>query len=262
MIIIEQIQYLLEGFIRRSIAVIVDGTLNVCNEIFKFAIVLVIIYYFGIWSFQFLNDVLQEDQDQNDLNTKTDIEDHQVVGETYLRIGPPDENLIKNRASLLEQLKIEAEFEEYQDKLIKSEADLEEQFLKKEIPKAPLKTRDSDEIVPFTHQFVSQMKQELNETSRASQTLKSSLGKKSKLRNNSENRPSTSNETNNYHIEDELLNKLEANKVPDVKKEILSDWDDSAKNESRAAKTKRLSKTKEERPSFDDQYDHESFHRV
>ncbi|KAI8119461.1 hypothetical protein FF38_02156 [Lucilia cuprina] len=256
MIIIEQIQYLLEGFIRRSIAVIVDGTLNACNEIFKFAIVLVIVYYFGIWSFQFLNDVLQGDHDQNDLSTKTDIKDQQVVGETYLRIGPPHENLIKNRASLLEQLEIEAEFEEYQDKLIKSEADLEEQFLKKEIPKAPLKTRDSDEIVPFTHQFVSQMKQELNETSRASQTLKTSLGKKSKLRDNSENRPSTWNETNNYHIE-------EANKVPDVKKEILSDWDDdSAKNDSRATKTKRLSKTKEERPSFDDQYDHESFHRV
>ncbi|XP_037821842.1 uncharacterized protein LOC119610621 [Lucilia sericata] len=261
MIIIEQIQYLLEGFVRGSIAVILDGFLNVCKEFFKFALILLIVYYFAIWSFQFLNDVLQEDHDQNELNTKTDIENHQVVAETCLRIGPPDENLIKNRASLLEQLEIEAEFEEYQDKLIKSEADLE-QFVNKEIHKVPFKSRDSDEIVPFTNQFVSQMKQELNETSRASQTLKTSLGKKSKLRDHSENRPSTSNKSNNDHIEEDLLKKFEANKVAEVKNEILSDRYDSPNDESRAGKTKRFSKTKEERPSFDDQYDHESFHRV
>ncbi|XP_065372140.1 uncharacterized protein LOC135964018 [Calliphora vicina] len=268
MIVVEQIKYLLEGLVRGSVAVIVDGSLSVCKEIFKFTLILLIVYYFAMWSFEFLNEVLPVDQIpisneiQNDRNPESDLVAHQIVGETCLRIGPPNETLIKQRASLLEQLEIEAEFEENQGKFIKSEADLE-QFVNKEIHKATSNTSDIDDIIePFKNPFISQIKQELNETSRASQTLKTSLGKKSKLREDSDNRPSTSTKSNIYQEEEDILSKLDTKKHTDIKREILSEEDVESHNKSRLSKTKRSSKHKEERLSFDDEYDHESFHRV
>lgn len=204
-----------------------------------------------------LEEILQETS--NSINP-TDLQSHETAGETYVRIGPPDQNLIKQRASLLEQLEIEAEFEVNQEKILKSEADLE-QFVKKEIHLKAEKVSDSDDIKPHKDLFISQVKQELNETSRASQTLKTSLGKKSKLKEEADNIPTTSNRSGITEEEHDLIKKFEANIDQKIKKEMLSD---NVENSPKESKTKRSSKeVKEEKPQyFDDQYDHESFHRV
>lgn len=55
MIVVEQIKYLLEGLVKGSVAVLVDGSLNALKEIFKFTLILLIVYYIAMWSFEFVS---------------------------------------------------------------------------------------------------------------------------------------------------------------------------------------------------------------
>lgn len=55
MILLEQINNILESLIKESLAVIFDVSAKVTKEIFKFIVILLLVYYFAIWSFQFVS---------------------------------------------------------------------------------------------------------------------------------------------------------------------------------------------------------------
>ncbi|KAM7362005.1 uncharacterized protein ACRADG_012876 [Cochliomyia hominivorax] len=250
MLIFDLTSGVLEPLISRSFAVILEALGKVLREIFKFIIILLIIYYFALWIFHFVDEILQSTSVSacNIPNPLEHLVAHQIEGETYPRIGTPDGSLTKKRPSLIEQLEIEVEFEENKAKFLNSEADLE-QFIKKEIhTPSPLKRESGDLVIPKKDLFISKTEQELNETSRASQTIKTSLGKQSKLKQERESEIGT---TLN---EKDLISKL--NKI---KKEPLNDEQIESPRSSRMVVKKEI---KQEAKYFDDQYDHESFHRA